>query len=97
MSKVFGLESGAGLTDILLGNLSWREPVQNITDILMGKIPVDMAMMTPGLDNLNILTAGSIPPDSKVKTRRNGILRAINASPGVNPHNLDSQFLTLFS
>jgi tyrosine-protein kinase Etk/Wzc len=29
----------------------------------MGKISLDDVMMTPGMDNLNIITSGTIPPN----------------------------------
>ncbi|MBN1103988.1 MAG: SPOR domain-containing protein, partial [Deltaproteobacteria bacterium] len=66
LSRVFGVEASPGLTDILLGNHPWRDTVKTITDIIMGKMSLDEVMMTPGLDNLHIITAGSIPPNPTV-------------------------------
>jgi Mrp family chromosome partitioning ATPase len=34
---------------------------RSITDIMMGQIKVDDIMVTPGMDNLNIITSGMIP------------------------------------
>jgi succinoglycan biosynthesis transport protein ExoP len=66
LSRVFGVEASPGLTDILLGNHPWRDTVKTITDIIMGKMSLDEVMITPGLDNLHIITAGSIPPNPTV-------------------------------
>jgi len=63
MGKVFGLENSPGLTDVLLGNLSWRDTAKTITDIIMGKMSLDEVMLTPGLDNLSIITSGTVPPN----------------------------------
>ncbi len=63
IGKTFGIEIIPGLTDVLLGNHPWRDTVRTITDIIMGKMTMDEVMVTPGLDNLNIITAGTIPPN----------------------------------
>ena len=63
IARIFGIEPSPGLSDILLGNFRWRETVKNITDIVMGEISVDEIMTTPGLDNLFLITGGSIPPN----------------------------------
>jgi succinoglycan biosynthesis transport protein ExoP len=63
IARVFGIESHPGLSDILLGNFNWRETVKTITDLVMGEISLDEIMATPGLDNLFIITGGSIPPN----------------------------------
>jgi capsular exopolysaccharide synthesis family protein len=63
VGKIFGIEIIPGLTDVLLGNYPWRDTVRTITDIIMGKMTMDEVMLTPGLDNLNIITAGTIPPN----------------------------------
>jgi succinoglycan biosynthesis transport protein ExoP len=63
LAKVFGVETTPGLTDMLLGNHPWRETVKTITDMIMGKMTVEEAMTTPGLDNLHIITSGAVPPN----------------------------------
>ncbi|MBN2124645.1 MAG: polysaccharide biosynthesis tyrosine autokinase [Deltaproteobacteria bacterium] len=63
LARVFGVEITPGLTDILLGNYPWRDTIKTVTDLIMGKMSLDEVMMTPGLDNLNLITAGSIPPN----------------------------------
>ena len=59
LAKIFGIEETPGLTDIVLGNYVWRDTVKTITDIIMGKMTMDDVMLTPGMDNLNIITSGS--------------------------------------
>jgi succinoglycan biosynthesis transport protein ExoP len=63
LGQAFGLDESPGLTDIIMGNYPWTDTVKTITDIIMGKISIDDVMMTPGMDNLNIITSGTIPPN----------------------------------
>lgn len=63
LAKAFGLEVIPGLTDILLGDYPWKDTVKTITDIIMGKMTMDEVMMTPGLDNLHIITSGTSVPN----------------------------------
>jgi len=63
LAKTFGLESIPGLTDIVLGSYPWADTVKSITDIIMGRLTMDEVMMTPGMDNLHIITSGIIPPN----------------------------------
>jgi len=59
----FGLEREPGLIDVILGRNKIDEAIRTVTDILMGKFSMDDVMRTPGLDKLNILTAGASPPN----------------------------------
>jgi len=61
--KIFGLERHPGLTDILLGVVSWEEALKTPADLVTGKLEWEEALKVPGLDNLNIITAGSTPPN----------------------------------
>ena len=63
ISRIFGVESTAGLTDILLGNYHWRDTVKTVVDLVLGHMTFEEVMMTPRLDNLHLITSGSIPPD----------------------------------
>jgi succinoglycan biosynthesis transport protein ExoP len=63
VARIFGIESSPGLSDIFLGNFSWRETVKNISDLLVGEISLDEILATPGLDNLSFITAGAVPPN----------------------------------
>jgi succinoglycan biosynthesis transport protein ExoP len=72
VSRIFELEREPGITDVILGNYSWREVIRTVTDIMVGGLGMEDIMMTPGLDNLNIITSGTIPPNPSeiVDTRR---------------------------
>jgi len=60
--KIFGLEKKEpGLCDVLRGTKKPEEVIRKFTDILMGELGLDEALKVPGLDNLNILTSGSLP------------------------------------
>lgn len=59
--RIFGLDASPGLTDLLLGNYDFSETVRTVTDIMMGKMSMDEIMLTPGIDNLHIMTGGTIP------------------------------------
>ena len=63
ISKIFGIQSIPGLTDVILGNYEWRSVVRSITDLMMGKMTMEEIMVTPGLDNLSIMTCGTIAPN----------------------------------
>jgi capsular exopolysaccharide synthesis family protein len=63
ISKIFGIPAQPGMTDVILGNFEWREVVRSITDIMTGKMTMDEIMLTPGLDNLSIMTCGTIAPN----------------------------------
>ena len=63
IARVFGVEQTPGLSEILLGNCPWRDAVQTVTDMIVGKMPLDEVLLTPGLDNLHLIAAGSIPPN----------------------------------
>ena len=59
----FGLPRDPGLTDFVLGNYSWQEVINNISDVMLGDFEIDDILQTPGLDNLHIITAGTQPPN----------------------------------
>ena len=61
--KAFGVDRNPGLTDVLLGNYSVDEVTKTITDIMVGEMSMDEVMATAGLDNLSLLTCGTIPPN----------------------------------
>ena len=63
INRIFGLEREPGLTDVILGNYTWREVVRTVTDIMVGGLGMDNIMMTAGMDNLNIITSGILPPN----------------------------------
>ena len=60
IGSIFGIESVPGFTDLLFGNYSLKEIVRGITDLIIGKMGMSGAMATPGLDNLHIITTGTL-------------------------------------
>ena len=63
IAKLFGIEPVPGLADVILGNYEWRSVVRTITDFITGKMSMDEIMLTPGMDNLHIITGGSAAPN----------------------------------
>ena len=61
--RIFGLEKERGLSEIILGKRNWRECVKTVTDIITGELGVSDIILTPGIDNLHIITCGAIPPN----------------------------------
>jgi tyrosine-protein kinase Etk/Wzc len=59
----FGLPRESGLTEVLLGTLSWREALRSIADVFLGKLDMDTLVQTPGLENLFFITSGTLPPN----------------------------------
>jgi succinoglycan biosynthesis transport protein ExoP len=63
IDRVFGVGLSPGLTDVLMGNLPWRETIRTVMDMVMGKMSQTQVMTTPGLDNVHIITSGPKPPN----------------------------------
>lgn len=63
VSGIFGIEREPGLCDAILGNCDWKETVRTVADLMMGAMNMEEIMLTPGFDNLNIITSGDIPPN----------------------------------
>jgi len=60
--NIFGLkDKDPGLSNVLGGELKVENAIRTFADILMGDLGFDEALKLPGLDNLNILTSGSVP------------------------------------
>jgi len=63
IAKMFGINQVPGLSDVILGNYFWKDTVNTVSDLMVGKMTVDEIMTTPGLDHLNIITCGTMPPN----------------------------------
>jgi len=61
--STFGLERTPGLTDCVLGNYQFKDIINTVTDVMLGDFELEEILKTPGLDNLNIITAGTKPPN----------------------------------
>ena len=63
IARVFGLDKEPGVTEVIVGNNSWRDVVRTVTDIVTGGMGMEDILQTQGIGNLNIITSGSIPPN----------------------------------
>lgn len=63
IARNFGIEEQPGLVDMFLGNYKWTEIIRDITDIMLGKMTVEEISLTPGMDNLSIVSCGPAPPN----------------------------------
>jgi len=63
IAGLFGLEKENGLSEILLGKRCWRECVRTVADIVTGSLGMSEIILEPGIDNLHIITCGTIPPN----------------------------------
>jgi polysaccharide biosynthesis transport protein len=63
VDRIFGLERERGLSEIILGNHPWRSCVKTVTDIITGELGMTDIILTPGIDNLHIITCGAVPPN----------------------------------
>jgi len=63
INKIFGLSKEPGITDYVLGNYPWQEVTNNISDLMLGDFGIDDILKTPGMDNINVVTAGTKPPN----------------------------------
>ncbi|UCF72281.1 MAG: polysaccharide biosynthesis tyrosine autokinase [Deltaproteobacteria bacterium] len=58
---ILGLDTSPGVTEYLLSNYDLSETVRTVTDVMMGEMNMDRIMLTPGIDNLHIMTCGTVP------------------------------------
>jgi len=56
--KTFGVKREPGLSTYLMGQMSWRDCVQGISDMMLGEFGVDEVLKTPGLDQLDLMVCG---------------------------------------
>jgi capsular exopolysaccharide synthesis family protein len=47
----------------VLGNFHWREVVGTISDVMLGEFEIEEILMTPGMDKLHVVAAGTKPPN----------------------------------
>lgn len=63
VEKVFGIKRIPGLTDVLVGSVPLDEAIHTFADIVLGELEWEAALKLPGIDNLSILPAGTLPPN----------------------------------
>lgn len=61
--KLFGLKRSPGLTEILVGKLSWKDAVKTEVDMLIGGLEYEQILKTQGIENLRIITCGERAPN----------------------------------
>jgi succinoglycan biosynthesis transport protein ExoP len=60
----FGIRGNQpGLVDVLMGNYNWPEVTKTISDIMLGQMTMKEIMLTPGIDNVDIMPAGLRHPN----------------------------------
>ncbi|MCG2660223.1 MAG: CpsD/CapB family tyrosine-protein kinase, partial [Kiritimatiellae bacterium] len=58
MGRIFGLTREGGLSDILIGDLPWREAVKDCKDVALGESAGSNLASMAGMDNLFFITSG---------------------------------------
>jgi len=61
LAKTFAVKKEPGLTELIMGTVGIEDAVRNISDILLGDIPLDKIIATPGIENVWVLTSGHLP------------------------------------
>jgi tyrosine-protein kinase Etk/Wzc len=61
--KLFGLKRSPGLSEILIGNVSWKEAVNTVTDMLIGGFEYERILRARGIENIHIITCGERTPN----------------------------------
>ncbi|MFA5118450.1 MAG: polysaccharide biosynthesis tyrosine autokinase [Candidatus Omnitrophota bacterium] len=61
IAKTFGIKKEPGLNELLTGTIPLEEALKNVTDLMMGEMNFEEIRMTPGLENIWLLTSGRLP------------------------------------
>lgn len=56
--NIFGLKQDRGLSDILIGELAWRDTIKDYQDVALGETTDKRLPTAPGMDNLFFITCG---------------------------------------
>jgi tyrosine-protein kinase Etk/Wzc len=56
--KLFGLKRSPGLSDVLIGSISWKNVLNTSTEMLLGGLEYDKVASSHGIENLHIMTCG---------------------------------------
>jgi tyrosine-protein kinase Etk/Wzc len=59
--QIFGSRRDPGLSDVLAGKADWREVLLESADFMLGGLDFDSLMRFPGIENLKILSSGTMP------------------------------------
>ncbi|NOR52462.1 MAG: AAA family ATPase [Candidatus Aminicenantes bacterium] len=61
--KLFGLQRSPGLSEVLIGNVSWKEALNTVTDMLIGGFEYERILKARGIENIHIITCGERTPN----------------------------------
>jgi tyrosine-protein kinase Etk/Wzc len=61
LSKIFGVKKEPGLSELIMGTVQLEETLNNITDIMLGDMKFEDIRLTPGIENIWIVSAGKLP------------------------------------
>lgn len=61
VNKILGLHRENGMSEVILGKATLKENVLNVTDIMLGEIGSKKILQSPGIENFNVLTCGTLP------------------------------------
>ena len=61
--KLFGLKRSPGLTEVLIGRISWKEAISTEVDMLLGGLEYESVLKTQGIENLRIIPCGERTPN----------------------------------
>ena len=57
--KVFGLDNESGLANVLVENLPLEKAIHGVSELILGKLGLEVVSLTPGLDNLYVMPSGT--------------------------------------
>lgn len=60
IAKTFGLKEEPGINEVITKVVDLEEVLRSSSDIMMGEMKLNKIMETPGMENINILTAGHV-------------------------------------
>ncbi len=63
IAGLFKINEKPGLSDVLIGTAKSQEAIKTFTDVLIGNAKWENLLETPGVDNLNIMPCGTLPPN----------------------------------
>jgi succinoglycan biosynthesis transport protein ExoP len=61
--KLFGLKRSPGLSEVLIGKISWKDAVCTEVDMLIGGLEYEKILKTQGIENLRIIPCGERTPN----------------------------------
>ncbi|MEK6693352.1 MAG: AAA family ATPase [Nitrospirota bacterium] len=81
--QIFGLKKEPGLSEIIVQNTTLEEATRTFSDIVLGGFGLEEFLTAPGLDNLNIITSGSIPfnpSEILASVKMKGLIETVKSS-----------------